>query len=449
MNTKPWVLLAVAGACAWLGDASAVTGVGAAPTTIVPETLRTTDYAASSSSVAPAAPLPWPEQKVTASDGQSNDQFGLHAVVDGKSALVSAPLAPGGTWQGVVYAFDNVGGAWQETQQLTASDAAPNNQFGGFLALAGDTAVIGAPEYPGITGGADERLGAAYVFTRAGGQWIETQKLTASDAIALDQFGGVLAFDGTTVMLSSNNNEEGDIGAVYVFTKASGIWTEQQKIVALGDAPPGAFGGAIAVAGDTAFVASLDYNTDVATGWVYVLKRDASGLWTQTQVIESPNVAGDYFGDSLAFNGTTLLIGAPGTTIGDNVWQGAVHVYAASQDGTWTPRQQLSANDGTDHDIFGFVAMHGHRAVVGAENADDVVGAAYVFAESGGVWSQVQKLAPSDGVSNDYFAPGQIGISDSAAVVGAWGAAPDGNPFQGAAYFYSNDAIFAGGFDAP
>jgi hypothetical protein len=397
-----------------------------------------------SSAAGTRAPLPWPEQKVLASDGLPDDQFGLHSVIDGSTALISAPLAPGGTWQGVVYAFDNVGGQWQQTQEITASDAGPSNQFGGWLALAGDTAAIGAPEWPG----ADQRTGAVYMFTRAGGQWIETQKLVASDAVALDQFGGVVAFDGTTAMVSSNNFEEGEIGAVYVFTKTNGIWTQMQKIDALGDTPPGLFGGAIALAGDTAFVSSLNYNPDVATGWVYVLKRASSGTWTQTAILQSPNGPGDYFGDSIAFNGTTVLIGAPGTTIGANVWQGAVHAYTEAEDGTWTHTQQISAADGADDDIFGFVAMHGHHALVGAQHADGGIGAAYAFSESGGVWAQVQKLVPSDGTPDDYFAPGQIGVSDTAAVVGAWGASPNGNANQGAAYFYSNDPIFADGFDA-
>jgi len=394
------------------------------------------------------APLPWSEQKVLASDGVADDQFGLHSVIDGSTALISAPLAPGGTWQGVVYAFDNVDGEWRQSQEITASDAGPSNQFGGWLALSGDTAVIGAPEAPGVDG-PDQRKGAVYFFTRAGGQWIQTQKAVPSDGVALDQFGGVLAFDGTTVMVSSNNFEEGEIGAVYVLTRTNGIWTETQKLDALGDTPPGLFGGAIAVAGDTAFVASLNYNPDVATGWVYVLKRASNGIWTQAAILESPNGPGDYFGDSIAFNGTTVLIGAPGTTIGTNVWQGAVHVYTEAEDGSWTHVQQFAASDGADNDIFGFVAMHGHHALVGAQHAAGGIGAAYVFSESGGVWTEVHKLVPSDGVPDDYFAPGQIGVSDSAAVVGAWGASPNGNLNQGAAYFYSNDPIFADGFDAP
>jgi len=364
------------------------------------------------------------------------------------TALISAPLAPGGTWQGVVYVFDNAGGTWAQSQVLTASDAAPNNQFGGYLALAGDTAIIGAPEWPGVTG-SNQRVGAAYVFTRAGGSWFQTQKLTIDGAEPLDQFGGVIAFDGTTAMITSNDFEDGAQGAVYVFTRQSGLWTETQKILYEGAPPPGTFGGSLAVAGDTAFVAALDYNTDVAEGWVYVLKRGNDGVWQQTQIILSPNATtGDYFGDSIAFNGTTVLIGAPGTTVGDNVWQGAVHAFVAGDDGTWRPTQQLVAAEGHDHDIFGFVAMHGHTALVGAQNALDRVGAAYAFKESDGAWSEVATLTPSDGVPNDYFAPGQIGVSDAVAVVGAWGASPGGNTNQGAAYFFSNDAIFAGGFEA-
>lgn len=387
----------------------------------------------------------WPEQEVFALDGQADDQFGLHAVMDGDTAMISAPLAPAGTWQGAVYVFDNVDGQWIQTQELTASDAAPSNEFGGYLALVGDTAFIGAPEYPGV-GGPNDRVGGVYVFTRAAGTWIQTQKLTIDEGVSLDQFGGTIAFDGTTALIASNDFEDAGQGAVYAFTKANGIWTRTQKITATGDAPPGTFGGALAVAGSSAFVSALDYNPDVAEGWVYVLARDAQGTWNQSAVLTSQNTD-DYFGDSLATDGVNTLIGAPGTTIGANVWQGAVYVYTQSTGGAWVETQQLTADDGADDDIFGFVAMHGHRALVGAQHASGGIGAAYAFSEANGVWTQVQKLVPSDGVANDAFAPGQIAISDTYALVGAWAAAPHGNVNQGTAYFYSSDTIFQGGFE--
>ena len=137
MRTLSIFVLAVA--CACLGD---VRASAREPSSLTPPWLDSLGAPPARSQA--RAPLPWPEQKVVASDGLADDQFGLHAVMDGSTALISAPLAPGGTWQGVVYAFDNVGGVWQQAQEITASDAAPSNQFGGWLALAVGAVCIAA-----------------------------------------------------------------------------------------------------------------------------------------------------------------------------------------------------------------------------------------------------------------------------------------------------------------
>src|SRR5437879_49517 len=63
---------------------------------------------------------------------------------------------------------------WAQQQKLTASDAAPGDQFGlPALSTDGNTALIGAP------GQKDVAAGAAYVFTRSGGAWTQQAKLTA------------------------------------------------------------------------------------------------------------------------------------------------------------------------------------------------------------------------------------------------------------------------------
>ena len=49
------------------------------------------------------------------------------------------------------------------------------------LAVSGSTIVVGAA-FEDIGGIIDQ--GAAYVFNRHGGSWVETQKLTASDGAA-------------------------------------------------------------------------------------------------------------------------------------------------------------------------------------------------------------------------------------------------------------------------
>ena len=80
----------------------------------------------------------------------------------GTTALVGAPVRNTGT--GAVYVFTLRHGTWSQTAELTASDAAPGDEFGYSVALSalGTTALAGAPFRHTSTGG-------AYVFTEGRG----------------------------------------------------------------------------------------------------------------------------------------------------------------------------------------------------------------------------------------------------------------------------------------
>ena len=147
------------------------------------------------------------EQKLTASDGAANVFFGTSVAVSGATVVVGAPFDSVG---GAAYVFNRQGGSWVETQKLTASDATRGAEFGWSLAISGATLVVGAS-------GDSDGVGAAYVFNREGASWVEEQKLIPSDG-GLGLFGFSVAISGSTVVVGSPFS--GDIvqGAVYVFT---------------------------------------------------------------------------------------------------------------------------------------------------------------------------------------------------------------------------------------
>ncbi len=117
-----------------------------------------------------------------------------------------------------------------EADKLLAGDGASEDAFGYSVGFEGDTAVMGAWGYD--DNGSDS--GSAYVFTRAAGAWTEQQKLTPSDATAIDEFGESVAVDGDTVVVSAwLDDENGDnSGSIYVFTRSAGVWTERLKLLA-------------------------------------------------------------------------------------------------------------------------------------------------------------------------------------------------------------------------
>ena len=157
--------------------------------------------------------------KLTASDAQSNDLFGFGVGASGDIAVVGAVFEDaGGLSAGAAYVFRrDQGGAdnWGQVKKLTASDAQTGDFFGLNVAVNGDTVVAGA--HRESDGGLS--AGAAYIFERNQGgmdNWGEARKLTASDAQGFDDLGRSVAVSGDTV-LAGANGETGRRGAAYVF----------------------------------------------------------------------------------------------------------------------------------------------------------------------------------------------------------------------------------------
>jgi MYXO-CTERM domain-containing protein len=276
-------------------------------------------------------PLVWLEQaKLAASDGSIDDHFGASVALSGDTALVGAYWADVGATvnQGAAYVFTRTGGVWTEQQKLTASDGAMDDIFGVSVALSGDTVLVGAA---GADVGAAVDQGAAYVFTRAGGVWTEQQKLTASDGATEDYFGTSVALSLDTALVGSQVHDIGaniDQGAAYVFTLSGGVWIQQQKLTAGDGAAQEYFGGSVALSGDTALVsmAQGDVGANSIQGRVYVFTR-SGGAWTQQQKLTAADGAAvDQFGISVALSGDTALVGALGDNFGASTDQGSAYV---------------------------------------------------------------------------------------------------------------------------
>ncbi len=241
----------------------------------------------------------WTEQqKLGASDGASGDQFGYASALSGDVALVGAFGKNNET--GAAYVFVRSGTTWTEQEKLSPSDGASNDRLGSSVALSGDTALVGASRKNSSTG-------AAYVFVRSGTTWTEQQKLVASDAATDDYFGQSVALSGDTALIAASGNSS-TTGAAYVFVRSGTTWTEQQKLVASDGATGDWFGGSAALWGDTALIGA--YRRTGYPGAAYVFVRSGATWTEQQKLVAIDAAAGDYFGYSAAVSGDTALIGA-------------------------------------------------------------------------------------------------------------------------------------------
>ena len=331
-------------------------------------------------------PLFVDEQKLTASDGAAGDNFGFSVAVSGSTIVVGTPTdhIGGNIEQGSAYVFNRQGESWVETQKLTASDGAAGDAFGVSVAISGSTIVVGTPS-DDMGGNIDQ--GSAYVFNRDGGSWVETQKLTASDGATFDNFGFSVTVSGSTIVVGALFDNIGgniDQGSAYVFHRQGGSWVEAQKLTASDGATGDDFGSSVAFSGSTIVVgARFDDIGNVNQGSAYVFHRQG-GSWVETQKLTaSDGAAFDLFGSSVAFSGSTIVVGVPFDDIGGNIDQGSAYVFSR-QGGSWVETQKLTASDAAAGDFFGVsVAVSGSMVFVGAPFVDIGgnfnQGAVYVF----------------------------------------------------------------------
>jgi hypothetical protein len=196
----------------------------------------------------------------------------------------------------------------------------------------------------------------------------------------------------------------------------------------------------VALSGDTALIgAAFDDDAGLDSGSAYAFVR-SGGVWTEQQKLKASDATIDIlFGSSVALSGDTALIGAKFDTVAGAIASGSAYVFVQSG-GVWTEQQKLTASDGAAYDLFGeSVALSGDTALIGAPSPSSFVGAsgpgtAYVFVRSGGVWNEQQKLAPSDNEASDEFGS-SVGVSGDVVVVGA----PWRDVAAGAAFIFEPD----------
>lgn len=321
---------------------------------------------------------------------------------------------------------------WVQVAELTASDS--QAQDFGFVSVSGDTIAVGAPL---TANGSNSQQGAAYVFVKPATGWkdmTQTAKLTAEDGQTYDFFGLSLATNGSSVVVGARGHNSFQ-GVAYVFMRPKNGWKTTSKFTAKLSASDGKandyFGQSLAMDGDTVVVTGLRQG-----GSVYVYVKPAGGWKSTTQTAKLSTREGAGLGP-VALSGNTLA--ASGAL---NNAQIAAYVYVEPVSGwqNMTETAKLNASDQQKNDGFGqSVGMSGNTIVVGSpyatvKNRDQ--GAAYVFVKPMSGWkstTETAKLTASDGAAYDVFGV-SIAIRGDTVAVGAPNA--KGNSYWGAVYVF-------------
>lgn len=359
--------------------------------------------------------------------------FGWSVAVDGDTLVVGAPRddAPEAN-SGSATVYTETGGQWVAQATLVAADHHTGDQLGSSVDIDGDTALVGAP---GDNSGGVEATGAAYVFVRSGGTWTQQAKLVPRQAEAFGQAGAEVAISGNLAVFTAPGAGIGR-GAVFVFVRSGRVWT-QQAVLRPDDPDVVDFGTSVAVDAGTIVVGQYgptSFPPGPPPGSAYVFGRSATG-WTQQARLQASDGTGrDGFGLAVAISRDTVVVGAAYDSAG-HPGQGSAYVFQRAGI-AWTEQAKLLAGDAAAGDGFGdSVAIDGGTVVIGA--AEHVApppavadGAAYLFTTRAGRWVQRAILAPQAGSGSTLYGF-SVAVSGSVVVVGA------PRDRSGSAYVYS------------
>ena len=396
----------------------------------------------------------WSQQAyLKASNADASDRFGGAVAISGDTLVVGAwgedssatgvngnqadNSAPG---SGAAYVFVRSGTAWSQQAYLKASNTGASDDFGGAVAISGNTVVVGAmgegSSATGVDGNPSDNSapgsGAAYVFIRSGTTWSQQAYLKASNTGASDDFGSAVAISGDTLVVGArgegssatgvDGNQSDDSapnsGAGYVFTRSGTTWSQQAYLKASNTGSADRFGSGVAVSGDTVAVGAFGEsssatglngnqwdNSAPGSGAVYVFTRSGA-IWSQQAYLKASNTnANDSFGYSVALSNDALVVGAPlesSDALGidgnqaDNAAASSGSAYLFTRSGpTWTQQAYIKASNTNASDMFGgSVALSGDTFAASAtgeassatgvggdqgNNSALSAGAAYVF----------------------------------------------------------------------
>ncbi|MCV0426845.1 MAG: hypothetical protein K5905_15400 [Roseibium sp.] len=311
------------------------------------------------------------------------------------------------------------------------------NSMQGVVAVSadGNTAVVG---------GSNDNMGtgALWVFTRTSGVWSQQgNKLTGSDCVGASGLGTSVAIsaDGNTV-IAGGSGDNNSIGAAWIFTRSNGAWSQQgNKIVGSNYVLSSMQGASVGMSADGNTVAIGGNGDGGAVGAVWIFNR-SERVWSQV----GNKLVGTGFegkanqGSSLALSadGKTLIVGSVlETTVSAPIW-----VFVNSSG--WQQQGNYLTASGAIVDKYGqnttvSVSADGNSFVLGENQDNDQTGAFWIFTRTDGTWSQQSGKLVGSGASGKAAQGCSVSMSDDGQTVVVGGDTDNGN--QGAVWVFQNN----------
>jgi|GEM_PF-6820927 len=416
----------------------------------------------------------WSQQAKLRPPPEELGSFQLHSLALSGDTLVSGTRPVGSTHKnGVVFVWERVADVWTFSQSVRPD---PNGMvyegFGDAVDLHDDVMIVGAP-------GADFHptlRQSAYVFERIAGTWQQRSVLQPRDSGLADRFGLSVATNGRDFIVGATNQwnlAEGnarETGGAYLYEGLIGPDEDGDGVINDRDLCAQTNPGVAVdcegrprrdINGDcvvdvldidgiaSAFVSQGPQGDAIAELFEYpddryeinpgslatngtvvafsgrvngsapnriVLLGKVGSQWQEIQQIQSAALNSASFGIDLAMDGNTLAI-AGAIENSHGTFLRSVEIYEENEQG-WAFVTRLFGSQSTVGDNFGnALDLDGDTLVVGAPNAVNNQGRAYVFERTGGVWNESKVLIP-DVVNNARFGKAVATDGNIAVVLG-------------------------------
>ncbi len=336
-----------------------------------------------------------------------------------------------GRESGAVYSYKFSNGEWIQEAKIYAENPNPYQSFGYAIDINDLRAIIGAPSFDVIT----NDPGSAYIYNYTNGNWVYETKITASDGVDDDYFGGSVSIYGDYALIGATGSDTfGDrSGAAYIFKKENGIWSEVKKLSIPNPEEDDYLGLDVSLNNQWAIVGQSDavHFFDSTSNWMHYQTINASGR----------------FGNSLDLDGNTLLVGSFLAGAGNG--RGGAGILTFDKK-LWQIEQWIRPKVG-GFDFFGIdVSLSGDNLIIGSSwarvSGTGYSGAAYWFAKESDVWVEKQTLVSDEAKLWDVLG-GSVSLDGNQAVIGAVGLDDFGTNSGAVFLFKATDVIFENGFD--
>jgi len=371
----------------------------------------------------------WTSQlKIVPTSVAANSYAGYSVAINQNDTVIVVGGYGHSSNNGAIWIYHRIGSSWNAVQgPLTGTGGAGGTMYQGASVDIYDSTIVVGGNFD------NSNAGRVWIYDWDGvSSWYQTTTLLGTGATGAAQQGECVSIHGDTLAFGGPTDAS-SLGAVWVYTRSAGTWSQQgSKLVGTGYTGSVIYQGkSVCVWADSLAIGGFNDNSGIGAVWVFTR---SAGTWSQQgSKITPTGYVGTtvYFGYSVSLERDNLAVGA----VSDNGGVGAVYFYTRSGS-TWTQQQRLVGSNPLANQYQGFNVKlwNDYMAVGASQSASGGVGSAYVYRYSSSTWREVRHVTGTSNVGNSQQGM-WVAIRNRTLVVG--GSSDDSN--KGAIWRFFRD----------